>query len=1007
MSRNITARPDLSRLDRRNVGYRFALDELPWDLLDAPGLYAGRHLLERLGAAPAIVEHADDPSMVELQWAFGLATAQAFVALERDVSEFVVAAPEPSRSTALLLEEEHKHIHMFERLADGLRRQRPEWVMDFDAAWQPPVSWADVDRHIGGTGQAQRDWLVWLATLFFEEYTVWIHHALDADAEQIQPLWRAAHAAHRREEIQHVLTDGAYLDRSALGRDDRLRLARAFQLFIETHLDRLLCLDVIAEFARRRGLEGVFGAERALSKIPFVDELLAHNAFAHSRRSMPALVHLERARAKPVASAHGDASPAIEGTLVDALERAAALPNAPGVVFVERRGAEQRMSYAELLSIAERRHAGLHARGVRPGDQVLLTTTSARDFLGAFWGCIIGGVRPVPLAPPTGAASGGAQVERLVGVCEVVGRTVIVTDAQLSERLRRLVDDRGLDAVVVIADDLDGPPMPRPSVDQEADAFIQFSSGSTRVPRGLRLTHSNVLHDVLAMHGHRGVEDEVFVSWMPLFHDMGLIGYHLAPVVLGAEQVLLTPELMTLNPMAWLSALSRFGGTVTGATNASLDHLMSRLKPDVAASLDLSALHTWLIGAEPISMAVVEQVAETLAPFGLRRSALCPGYGLAEATLAVTMIPRAEGPRARTVDRDRLSRCESVLEIDADHPRAIPIVDCGTPIAGVEIGIVAADGSPCAPDEIGEIHVRGPTVTAGVLGQGDGPPGPGAGWLATGDLGLIHDGRLFVTGRDKDVFFVAGRTLYAHDVEAVAAQVEGVRDGTCALVVHPADELGHERRTLCLVLTQRSRPREVMAAVAQHVASRTGVALDEIVELRRTDLPRTTSGKLRRYLLGQRLRAGRFEDRWRWSAGSVRPKSRQSGLRRLEDVRRIWAAALELDVDQIGDDTDFHALGGTSIRAADIHRRLEEALGRHFGPELLQFTTVRSMTEHAMRDERRGSAVHEARPTAAAPATPSDSPAVASRTSSQRDSFVGAVASPNLSPVFQESSLSA
>lgn len=923
--------PGFDRLDRRHTGYRFDLDrDLPWEQSEAPGLWLGPHLRSCLGLAT----HLPEPAEAALQWGFALATAQAFVALERDVCAFGQGVQErlPSRSLERLLQEEDKHIRMFQRLADDLRGARPEWVDAFDAVWRAPVGWQDVLRLSSTQDPRQLDGLVWLATLFFEEYTVWIHHALAADAERIQPLWLAAHACHRREEAQHVLTDAAYFGGLGLSPEEGRSLGRAFSHFLERQLDSLLCLQVVQAFVQRLGGPPVLQGQRSLSALGLKQVLLQHTAFQHSRRIM------FEVEAAPTA------------TLVDYLQRAAHHPDRPELIFLSPGGQEERWTYQELMDRAVRRQSGLVRLGLGSGDMVLLMTPAPQDFLPTFWACVLQGILPAPLAPPSTTTRADGQFDRLQAVHRSTGCAWVITDEAMQPGLQRIIDDSGLKMTVVRADGLDGDAASPGPIKRSAEdlAFVQFSSGSTKAPRGVRLSHANLIANAEGMLAHRSKgAKETFVSWLPLFHDMGLIGYHVTPLVHGATQVLMTPERFVRNPVSWLRALDKYGGTITGGSNFALSHLLSRVRERDLEGLDLSRVHCWLIGAEPISHLSLQGIMQALGPLGLPADALCPGYGLAEATLAVTMTPRAQAPWAWSVDRDSLAQGERVRGIDADHPRACALVACGTPIVGLRVRVVDEGGQPQPEHVVGEIQVRGPTVTVGLWQQPDGPPGPGQGWLSTGDLGVFHEGELFVTGRLRDTFFVAGRTLYAHDVEVVAGEVPLVRPGCVALVVHPADARGVERRTLCIVPTQREGTRALMEAVTRHVAARTGVALDEVRCVKRADLPRTTSGKLQRFKLGQRLREGGLDDAPIWTPGA--PALPVAGSEHLQRVRAVWSEVLA--VAEVGLDADFYELGGTSLRAADVHARLEQVYACALGPELLTHgRTVRSMAEALARE---------------------------------------------------------
>jgi acyl transferase domain-containing protein/acyl-CoA synthetase (AMP-forming)/AMP-acid ligase II/acyl carrier protein len=583
--------------------------------------------------------------------------------------------------------------------------------------------------------------------------------------------------------------------------------------------------------------------------------------------------------------------------LVDRLRKAETT-----ITFSTRDG-ETRLTTDELFERARRRLAGLRERGLGPGDVVLLTTSRPDQFVTTYWACLLGGLIPAPL---------DANPDRIEAVRHAIQPALIVDDAQAP-----LLDG-------------DSPPLIQPG----EVAVLQFTSGSTSTPRPVRLSHANILADVRGMAAKRhGSAADTFVSWLPLFHDMGLIGYHLAPIALGARQVLLGPEQFARNPMSWLKALHHHRGTITGGPSSALSHLLKWAQRRDLSDLDLSQVHCWLVGAEPLSIDLLQETARVLAAAKLPSTALCPGYGLAEASLAVTMTPR-QAPRARTVDRESLGRGLRVAYVAEDHPHAIPLVDCGSPIPGVSVRITHEDRT-LPSGVVGCIEVSGPTV--------GGDPAPT--WLRTGDLGLLDEGRLFVTGREKETFFEGGRTYYAHDIDHVVLERDDVRPHGAALAVSPANRHGVEKRTLFVALASSKDAAASLAQIAQHVAQRTGLVLDEIVAIGRADLPRTTSGKIRRHQLLELDGQGRFADAPRFRPARRQDASPSPTARRTDTlalVRRVWAAALELPV--VGADDDFFALGGRSIIAAEILGRLEEELSRSLPTELLiHGTTPRKM----------------------------------------------------------------
>jgi acyl transferase domain-containing protein/acyl-CoA synthetase (AMP-forming)/AMP-acid ligase II/acyl carrier protein len=940
--------PNADRLDQRDTRYRFDLDaDVPWAQVRGEGVFHGASWRARFGASEAAFGgEAGD----ELQWALALATCRAFIALETDILEFVARdrVGVPRRSVDLLVEEEAKHVALFERWQERLRAAHPDRTAAFDAVWRRPVAWADV-RAVGAT-DVERQATFWLTTLFFEEYTVYLDDALRLDRAGVDAAWLATHRCHRREEAQHVLTDASELAALELPPEVARRAGVAFRLFLEANFDRFFGLDVVRDYAARRRLPDPFPGARRLRDLPFFRDLEAHPAFRRTRAAIPGLA--PDAAPVPPRVATPPAGPA--GTLTEALMRAACDPER-GVRLVEVGGDERRWTYGALVDRARRRLGGLRDVGHARGAPIVAVASRPMEVLPTFWAGVFGGNPVAVVAPPDPRRP--ADVARVLAAIDAVPGARVVADAAVA---RALAASRPSLPITELAQ-LDAASQVDPGRARPDDvALLQLSSGSTAAPRPIRLTHQNLLANALGMIARRGTSrDDVFVSWLPLFHDMGLIGFHVTPLVDEAEQVLLDPASFLTNPLTWVRRLSAHRATVTGGPSSAILRLLPRLRPEVVAEIDLTALGTWLIGAEPVAIGPLRRLVDALAPAGLDPGALCPGYGLAEASLAVTMGHPGDGARGWSVSRASLA---DGAPVDGEGAGAVALVDCGAPIPGVEVRVTDDAGAPVPDGRVGRIEVRGPTVTPDV-----------ADWLDTGDQGVFTDGRLFVTGRREEVFFDGGRTCYTFDVEAVAAAVPGVRPDGVALIVHPPDEDGVEERVLCVATAPGADPVAVASAVRAAVAAQTGLALDDVVFVRRSDIPRTTSGKIRRFALGEALRRGDVGARVSVAAPSAvtaavaalnadiagsearrsvavaggptptrvkvpssRPLFDRAAGGTRDRVRAIWAAVLGRDPASIPDDAPFAALGGRSILAADVHARVEQAFGRSFGLDLLE-----------------------------------------------------------------------
>lgn len=935
------------RLDRRNVRYRFDLDaDLPWASLDAPGLHVGPRFLKSAGVdAEGLAAH---PEAFELlQWSAGLEVSRAFAALESYLLSFV-DDEKPSlatrRSLSLLYEEEQKHIALFERYGRHLESVRPEWVPAFDAAFEPyrPALLNPYNRDAYADAVVQH-YFFWIKTLFFEEYTLYLHERLSEESPVLQPVWLAAHAAHRREEVQHAVTDAAFLESLEIDPIARRACALAFWGNLEQTFNLFLGIAASRDLVRAKYPECArFLPLIPTRELPIFDDVRTHPLFERTRRNAPGLD--ERPAVAPELSiVEGRPLDAPEDrNLLDALDRAAA-SDAGGLVYLDPDGTERRESYAELRERARHAAHALQALGLERGAAVPIVAEDASTFLPLFWGLLWSGLVPVPL--------GGRQDELIRRFQAALGKLgagtpLIVPDAYVA-LVKGLVGDAHpvLGAGVLLAH-VAPDEVPRADPDPEDVAFVQFSSGSTAHPKGVRLTHRNLLSNIRSIYLHQGGRpDDVYVSWLPLFHDMGLIGYHLIPVVCGVTQVHMQPLHFIRRPMEWLSALHRYKATVTASPNFGLAHTVERLDRTNLAGLDLSALHCLLCGAEPISDRVVRAFAEALAPAGFRAEAISPGYGLAEGSLCLTGKPTSLSPhRMFHLRRDSVGLGQKVRASDAGAD-TIPLVSVGTPVHGVRLRIVDDDGRLVARGVVGHLEARGPNVTPGYLGD------PAAtseafsdGWLRTGDLGALVDGELAITGRIKDLLIVNGQNVYAHDVEEeLAAHVDALPRGRVAAFAVTGLDTGREQVALALAIA--GEPEDVVArlvdAAVLQVRRSFAFDVDHVVVVESRGIPRTSSGKLQRGRLRARFERGELPVYERKVEAPVnvpapRPVPPAPKAAELpEIVRTAWAKALRLSEESITPQSHFRDLGGDSLMAAHVHAWLEDRLGRMLRHDLL------------------------------------------------------------------------
>jgi fatty-acyl-CoA synthase len=559
-------------------------------------------------------------------------------------------------------------------------------------------------------------------------------------------------------------------------------------------------------------------------------------------------------------------------TVTAALEAAARHPS--GVTFVDLRERETWLAWHEVLGRACQAAAALGRLGIRSGDRVALVLRTEPAFLDAFFGTVLAGAVPVPLYPPVRLGRLDEYLAATVRLLAVSGARLVVSGGAvrrlLGEALARARPELGCIAAERLTGGAGGLALPAAPADV---ALVQFSSGSTVDPKPVALTHRNLMAQAESLTALvRPTAADVLVSWLPLYHDMGLVGCLLGAMSYPGPLVLIPPEHFLARPGLWPRAMARHRGTVSAAPHFAYDYAASRVAAADLAGLDLSPWRVALDGAERVTAPGLRRFAERFGPFGFDPGALMPCYGLSEAALAVTVSPAGRPPRVERVDPWALAaRGEAV-------PGRSEVVSVGAPVPGAEVEIRGEDGAPLPQHRLGRIFVRSPSVMEGYLGD----PAATAralrdGWLDTGDLGFEVGGELFVHGRAKDLVIVRGSNHAPEEFEACLEGIAGLRPG-CAVALGWLPEGADEEQLLVLAERVRDGPArpdpEVEEVVRRAILERTGVRAGAVWIVAPGTLPRTSSGKMRR---AEALR--------RFVAGSLAPPSRAG------PVALAWAAA--------------------------------------------------------------------------------------------------------------------
>ena len=570
--------------------------------------------------------------------------------------------------------------------------------------------------------------------------------------------------------------------------------------------------------------------------------------------------------------------------------RADTLGDQPLYTFLPERAGEDaaHLTYAGLDLRARAIAAALQRLGAG-GQRALLLYPPGLEFVAAFFGCLYAGVVAVPAYPPRSARTLPRLLEIARDARPAIALTTNELQAMIGGMAAQVPDLSALRLIATNAVPLDqAESWTDPGASDSTMAFLQYTSGSTAAPKGVMVTHGNLLHNEEMIRQAFGqTAESVIVGWLPLYHDMGLIGNVMQPLYLGARCVLMSPIAFLQSPKRWLAAISRYRATTSGGPNFAYDLCVRKISPADRADLDLASWDTAFNGAEPVRAETMERFAEAFGGCGFQASAFFPCYGLAEATLFVSG-GAGEGkvrgaPRVAAFDRILLEAGEA-RPLPASDPASRTLVSCGSAWLGQELAIVdPATMTRCGAGKVGEVWVRGPSVAQGYWHRPvetaetfDGrlsrdAEGPAAAekdqapFLRTGDLGFLDGGELFVAGRLKDLIIIRGRNLYPQDIElTVERSHPSLRPGCGAAF---SIELGQEERLVVVHEHERTAddspldPASVEAiaeAVRRAVAEQHEAQVHQVVLVRSGTIPKTSSGKIQRRACRAALLGGRL-----------------------------------------------------------------------------------------------------------------------------------------------------
>jgi amino acid adenylation domain-containing protein len=588
------------------------------------------------------------------------------------------------------------------------------------------------------------------------------------------------------------------------------------------------------------------------------------------------------------------------------------------------------------------------------GERVLLLFAPGLEYIAAFFGCLYAGAVAVPAYPPRLNQS----IQRLETIVADSQASIVLTTQQLLSRiqlsfsavagLKKLRWLASEDALKDLAD-----AWREPKIDQRTLAFLQYTSGSTATPKGVMVTHANLLHNERMIQLAFGQsERSIIVGWLPLYHDMGLIGTVLQPLYLGAQCILMPPMAFLQRPFRWLQAITRYRATTSGAPNFAYDLCVRKITDEQKAQLDLTSWTVAFNGAEPVRAETLEHFAAAFESCGFRREAFHPCYGLAESTLLVSGGGRAERPHVKLIDARELESNRISACVESDQAKAL--IGCGSTAMGQTVTIINPESlTHCSAGEVGEIWVSGESVAAGYWNrpeetaqtfaayQADTGHGP---FLRTGDLGFLSEGELFVTGRLKDLLIIRGRNLYPQDIEATVARCHpALRLGGGA--AFSVDVAGEERLVIVHEVNQRIalEPDVVAAQMRQAVSESYEVQLYAVVLIKSGTLPKTSSGKIQRHACRAAYLRRELQVVSHWNETTARRNfddTVSADLLLSAATINDWlvsqlAARLRIDATQIDVKQPITRYGVDSLLAVELSHEIETSLGVVLSPVTL------------------------------------------------------------------------
>lgn len=639
-------------------------------------------------------------------------------------------------------------------------------------------------------------------------------------------------------------------------------------------------------------------------------------------------------------------------TLIEALEKNST--DERSLTFIEGKDNETNITFKQLHQRASGMLHHYQQLGLKPGDELIIFLRNNEYFLYAFWGAILAGIIPVPVA----VGISDEHRSKLYKIYNKLERPFVFTDEDNLERLKKYADEnnRGSEFEriknnTVLVENTTDLTQSGEKYYAKADdvCFIQFSSGSTSEPKGVVLTHRNLILNVIAKAAAGGyTKDDISLSWMPLTHDMGLIGFHINMITSYMNHSIMSTDLFSRRPILWLQKVSEKRASVICSPNFGYKHFLKAMADKEMPGMDLSCVRVILNGAEPISTRLCDEFIERMAAYGLKESSMLPVYGLAEATLAVAFPKWGQHYRAVHLDRHKLKVGNIVTFLDAYNTDAVsfPVVGFAVPDMDIRIGDI--DGAVYEENIIGSIFIHGPTVTQGYYHDEEATKAVMTpdGWFDTGDLGFISNDELIITGRSKEIIFAHGQNYYPHDLESILIHCNGIELGKVA--VYGIWDEKKQRDELLVFIIYRGELKKFIQMTKQTIHTmneQSGLEVDKVIPVNR--IPKTTSGKFQRRLLADAYESGEYDEVLKQLASLA---DEQLAENNNNDITQLQNSLIKicnsvLENQKLGLDDNFFEIGISSLALSEMHQCIDDRYPDEVDiTDLFEYQTINALS---------------------------------------------------------------